>query len=144
MKSDGYPTYHFANVVDDHLMEITHVLRGQVRFSNTEIIVGVCCKLVIALSWFYFFLHMTYYFLFFIIPHIFFNQLSHLIYHWSYFFIFVIYFYHSHLITGIYYLCNFTFNTCMCQLICYICHVSHTNGQLRTNFSSNKCHIVKY
>lgn len=31
MKSDGYPTYHFANVVDDHLMEITHVLRGQVR-----------------------------------------------------------------------------------------------------------------
>eukprot|EP00105_Crassostrea_gigas_P021150 XP_011440191.1 PREDICTED: probable glutamate--tRNA ligase, mitochondrial [Crassostrea gigas] len=29
MKSDGYPTYHFANVVDDHLMEITHVLRGQ-------------------------------------------------------------------------------------------------------------------
>ena len=50
MKSDGYPTYHFANVVDDHLMEITHVLRGQVRFSNTEIIVGVCCRLVIALS----------------------------------------------------------------------------------------------
>ena len=31
----------------------------------------------------------------------------------------------------------------MCQLICYICHVSHTNGQLRTNFSLNKCHIVK-
>ncbi|XP_026324026.1 probable glutamate--tRNA ligase, mitochondrial [Hyposmocoma kahamanoa] len=28
MKSDGYPTYHFANVVDDHLMKITHVLRG--------------------------------------------------------------------------------------------------------------------
>lgn len=28
MKTDGYPTYHFANVVDDHLMEITHVLRG--------------------------------------------------------------------------------------------------------------------
>lgn len=27
-KSDGYPTYHFANVVDDHLMGITHVLRG--------------------------------------------------------------------------------------------------------------------
>ena len=50
MKSDGYPTYHFANVLDDHLMEITHVLRGQVRFSNIEIIVGVCCRLVIALS----------------------------------------------------------------------------------------------
>ncbi|MAV59639.1 MAG: glutamate--tRNA ligase [Candidatus Marinimicrobia bacterium] len=29
MKSDGYPTYHFANVVDDHLMEITHVIRGE-------------------------------------------------------------------------------------------------------------------
>lgn len=28
MKSDGYPTYHFANIVDDHLMRITHVLRG--------------------------------------------------------------------------------------------------------------------
>ncbi|XP_013193556.2 probable glutamate--tRNA ligase, mitochondrial [Amyelois transitella] len=28
MKSDGFPTYHFANVVDDHLMEVTHVLRG--------------------------------------------------------------------------------------------------------------------
>ena len=30
MKSDGFPTYHFANVVDDHLMEITHVVRGAV------------------------------------------------------------------------------------------------------------------
>jgi glutamyl/glutaminyl-tRNA synthetase len=30
MKTDGYPTYHFANVVDDHLMKITHVLRGVV------------------------------------------------------------------------------------------------------------------
>ncbi|XP_064386947.1 glutamate--tRNA ligase-like isoform X2 [Halichondria panicea] len=29
LKSDGYPTYHLANVVDDHLMEITHVLRGE-------------------------------------------------------------------------------------------------------------------
>lgn len=28
MKSDRYPTYHFANVVDDHLMNITHVFRG--------------------------------------------------------------------------------------------------------------------
>ncbi|NOZ75412.1 MAG: glutamate--tRNA ligase, partial [FCB group bacterium] len=28
MKSDGYPTYHFANVIDDHLMEISHILRG--------------------------------------------------------------------------------------------------------------------
>ncbi len=29
MKSDGFPTYHFAVVVDDHLMEITHVIRGE-------------------------------------------------------------------------------------------------------------------
>ncbi|KAI9294965.1 glutamyl-tRNA synthetase [Neoconidiobolus thromboides FSU 785] len=29
MKADSYPTYHFANVVDDHLMKITHVLRGE-------------------------------------------------------------------------------------------------------------------
>ncbi|HKE38121.1 MAG TPA: glutamate--tRNA ligase [Candidatus Baltobacteraceae bacterium] len=29
MKSDGLPTYHLANVVDDHLMEITHVFRGE-------------------------------------------------------------------------------------------------------------------
>ena len=28
LKSDGYPTYHLANVVDDHLMEITHIMRG--------------------------------------------------------------------------------------------------------------------
>lgn len=32
MKRDGFPTYHFANVVDDHLMEITHVIRGAVSF----------------------------------------------------------------------------------------------------------------
>lgn len=29
MKSDGMPTYHLANVVDDHLMQITHVIRGE-------------------------------------------------------------------------------------------------------------------
>ena len=28
LKSDGFPTYHLANIVDDHLMEITHVMRG--------------------------------------------------------------------------------------------------------------------
>jgi len=28
-KSDGMPTYHLANIVDDHLMEITHVIRGE-------------------------------------------------------------------------------------------------------------------
>jgi glutamyl-tRNA synthetase len=29
MKADGMPTYHMANIVDDHLMEITHVIRGE-------------------------------------------------------------------------------------------------------------------
>jgi nondiscriminating glutamyl-tRNA synthetase len=29
LKSDGFPTYHLANVVDDHLMNITHVIRGE-------------------------------------------------------------------------------------------------------------------
>ena len=34
MKSDGYPTYHLANVIDDHLMRISHVLRGAVSDYN--------------------------------------------------------------------------------------------------------------
>jgi glutamyl-tRNA synthetase len=34
MKSDGMPTYHLANVVDDHLMEITHVFRGEEWLSS--------------------------------------------------------------------------------------------------------------
>ena len=29
MKSDGYPTYHLANVIDDHFMKISHILRAQ-------------------------------------------------------------------------------------------------------------------
>ncbi len=29
IKSDGYPTYHLANIVDDHLMKVTHVIRGE-------------------------------------------------------------------------------------------------------------------
>jgi len=35
MKSDGYPTYHFANVVDDHYMGITHVMRGEEWLPST-------------------------------------------------------------------------------------------------------------
>ncbi len=35
LKSDGMPTYNFANVVDDHLMGITHVLRGNEYLSST-------------------------------------------------------------------------------------------------------------
>ncbi len=34
IKSDGYPTYNFANVVDDHLMKITHVVRGNEYLSS--------------------------------------------------------------------------------------------------------------
>ena len=29
LKSDGFPTYHLANIVDDHLMKISHVIRGE-------------------------------------------------------------------------------------------------------------------
>lgn len=36
-KSDGLPTYHFANVVDDHHMEITHVIRGEEWLPSTPI-----------------------------------------------------------------------------------------------------------
>jgi nondiscriminating glutamyl-tRNA synthetase len=35
LKSDGFPTYHLANVVDDHLMEITHVLRAEEWLPST-------------------------------------------------------------------------------------------------------------
>lgn len=35
LKSDGYPTYNFANVIDDHYMEITHVIRGHEFISST-------------------------------------------------------------------------------------------------------------
>lgn len=35
IKSDGFPTYHLANVLDDHLMEITHVLRAEEWLSST-------------------------------------------------------------------------------------------------------------
>lgn len=35
LKSDGFPTYNFANVIDDHLMEITHVVRGCEYLTST-------------------------------------------------------------------------------------------------------------
>ena len=35
IKSDGYPTYNFANVIDDHLMNITHVVRGKEYLDQT-------------------------------------------------------------------------------------------------------------
>lgn len=35
LKSDGYPTYHLANVIDDHLMTISHVLRGDEWIAST-------------------------------------------------------------------------------------------------------------
>src|SRR3712207_8173840 len=35
IKSDGLPTYNFANVIDDHLMEITHIVRGNEYLSST-------------------------------------------------------------------------------------------------------------
>lgn len=35
LKSDGFPTYHLANVIDDHLMQISHVIRGEEWISST-------------------------------------------------------------------------------------------------------------
>lgn len=35
LKSDGFPTYNFANVIDDHLMEISHVIRGNEYLTST-------------------------------------------------------------------------------------------------------------
>lgn len=35
LKTDGFPTYHLANVIDDHLMEISHVLRGDEWITST-------------------------------------------------------------------------------------------------------------
>ncbi len=37
LKSDGFPTYHLANVVDDHLMEISHILRAQEWLPSTPL-----------------------------------------------------------------------------------------------------------
>ena len=37
LKSDGYPTYHFANVVDDHLMGVTHVMRAEEWVTSTPV-----------------------------------------------------------------------------------------------------------
>ncbi|KAL4911948.1 hypothetical protein BDW62DRAFT_195811 [Aspergillus aurantiobrunneus] len=41
LKSDGHPTYHLANVVDDHLMEITHVIRGTEWMPSTPLHVAL-------------------------------------------------------------------------------------------------------
>jgi glutamyl-tRNA synthetase len=37
LKTDGFPTYHLANIVDDHLMQITHVLRAQEWLASTPL-----------------------------------------------------------------------------------------------------------
>ncbi|PYH90273.1 glutamyl-tRNA synthetase [Aspergillus ellipticus CBS 707.79] len=41
IKTDGQPTYHMANVVDDHLMEITHVIRGSEWMNSTPLHVAL-------------------------------------------------------------------------------------------------------
>jgi len=38
VKSDRFPTYHLANVVDDHYMQISHVIRGEVRINEKKTI----------------------------------------------------------------------------------------------------------
>ncbi|HCC23233.1 TPA: glutamate--tRNA ligase [Candidatus Falkowbacteria bacterium] len=35
VKTDGFPTYHFANIIDDHLMKITHIMRGDEWIAST-------------------------------------------------------------------------------------------------------------
>lgn len=47
LKSDGFPTYHLAVVVDDHAMQITHVIRGEEWISSTPMHI----QLYAALSW---------------------------------------------------------------------------------------------
>ncbi len=47
IKGDGYPTYNFANVVDDHLMNITHVVRGNEYLTSTP----KYCRLYEAFGW---------------------------------------------------------------------------------------------
>lgn len=37
LKSDGFPTYHLANIVDDHLMHVTHVMRAQEWIPSTPL-----------------------------------------------------------------------------------------------------------
>ena len=44
-KSDGMPTYHLANIVDDHLMEITHVIRGEEWLPSLAYI--SCCMMLL-------------------------------------------------------------------------------------------------
>ncbi|MGB5509641.1 glutamate--tRNA ligase [Robiginitalea sp.] len=46
-KSDGMPTYHLANIVDDHLMEITHVIRGEEWLPS----LALHCQLYTAFGW---------------------------------------------------------------------------------------------
>ncbi len=46
-KSDGMPTYHLANVVDDHLMEISHVIRGEEWLPS----LALHCQLYIVFGW---------------------------------------------------------------------------------------------
>lgn len=51
LKSDGFPTYHLASVVDDHHMGISHVLRGEVSFLATiSIAVGLILVFIVLLG----------------------------------------------------------------------------------------------
>ncbi|MCL4150998.1 UNVERIFIED_CONTAM: hypothetical protein GTU68_008464 [Idotea baltica] len=45
LKADGFPTYHMANVIDDHLMEISHVIRGEEWLPSTPLHVLLYDKL---------------------------------------------------------------------------------------------------
>ena len=45
LKSDGYPTYHFAHPIDDHLMQVTHITRGDEWFASLPLHVELFKKL---------------------------------------------------------------------------------------------------
>ena len=48
-KSDGLPTYHLANVVDDHLMEISHVIRGEEWSPSLPLHVSIIPELLVGM-----------------------------------------------------------------------------------------------
>ena len=64
LKTDGFPTYHLANVVDDHLMKISHVIRGDVRPLKPNFIFPAYYRFYISDFYFYFILLFYFYILY--------------------------------------------------------------------------------
>jgi hypothetical protein len=49
LKADGFPTYHLANVVDDYLMRISHVIRGEVGSAPLTLPLFICIRVLVAI-----------------------------------------------------------------------------------------------